>query len=202
MTFLRFGDRDPNDYAGASVATMLFGFIVVVAGVLILAWPGISVVTLAVIFALQLLVVGVFRVVSSMTSQDVSGGGRALMAVLGVLSILFGILFLRHPFETIGALVLGVGLFWVISGALETVHAVGTHDMSGRGWAIAGGIVGMIAGIVMLSIPAIGVLVLVWLLGLELVIYGGATIGRGVQAWRLEHGPIPTAAPPVGHAPA
>lgn len=202
--FSSSGGREAGDFAGASAALMLFGVIVAIAGVLILIWPGFSLVTIAVIFALQLLVMGVFRIVSAITTQDATGGARALMAVLGVLAIVVGILFLRHPFQTIATLVLLVGLFWVISGVLETVHAASTPDLPGRGWGIAGGLISLLAGIVMLSLPAIGVVVLIWLLGIELVIYGATSIARGVRVRRLEHGGAGLAPPPAhgGAAPA
>lgn len=198
--FLRTHDRDPSDLAGASIATMVFGAIVAIAGILILFWPSISVVALAVIFAIQVIVSGIFRLVTAIVSRDVESG-RALMAVLGVLSIVVGILFLRHPFQTVAAMVLLVGLFWVISGLLETIHAIGTPGMSGRGWAIAGGILAVIAGVVVLSAPAVGLIVLVWLLGLELLVYGGVMIARGVQARGIERHATPTART-AGPAPA
>lgn len=199
--FLRTHDQDPSDLAGASIATMVFGAIIAIAGVLILFWPGVSVVALAVIFAIQVIVSGIYRLVTAIVSQDAEGG-RALMAVLGVLSIVIGILFLRHPFQTIAAMVLLVGLFWIISGLLETIHAISTSGMSGRGWAIVGGILAVIAGIIMLSAPSVGLIVLVWLLGLELLVYGAVMIARGVQARGMERHATPTARTTAGPAPA
>ena len=70
---------------------LAFGLISAVVGLLVLAWPGRTVVVLAVLFGIQLIVAGIFRFVAALASHDATGGVRVLFAVLGVLSLVVGL---------------------------------------------------------------------------------------------------------------
>lgn len=160
------------------------GIITILAGVAILVWPGATVGAIGLVFGIFLLINGVFRLVSALASDERSGGSRALVALLGVVSILVGVLVLRHPFQTLAIMTLLLGLYWVISGLLETIHAVGSPGLSGRGWAVAAGLISLAAGIVVLVYPAVSLVVLVWLLGVQLVIGGAFVVALGIQIRR------------------
>ncbi|NKQ54637.1 HdeD family acid-resistance protein [Amycolatopsis sp. K13G38] len=170
-----------GEMARSGWGVILLGAVSLVAGVLVLAWPGATLLAIAIVFAVQVLVGGVLRLVAALSAEEIRGGGRVLLALLAIVSILAGVLFLRHPFQTLTVLTLLLGLFWVMAGVLETVHAAGARDMPARGWAVAGGVLGVLAGIAVLAYPGMSLLVLVWFLGLELLIYGAFTITRGVR---------------------
>src|SRR3712207_5721556 len=79
---------------------LTFGIVTLLAGLLALAWPGRTVVVLAVLFGIQLVVAGIFRFVAALASDDESGGTRVLLALLGVLSFIVGLYALRHILVT------------------------------------------------------------------------------------------------------
>jgi len=178
--------RDPSETAGrlalSPAGIIGMGVLAAAAGVLVLAWPKSTLQVLAVIFALFVLIHGVFRLVAALAVDELSGGGRVLLALLGMLSILIGVLCLRHPFQTLTVLVLLLGLYWILSGVLETVHALGSPGLPGRGWVIGGGVVSVAAGIVVLAVSSATLIVLAWLVGLQLLCYGAITVARGIQA--------------------
>ena len=95
-----------------------------------------------------------------------------LLAVLGVLGILVGIFVLRNLFETVVILVVLLGVYWVLHGIIEFFVAIDQRDMPARGLNAAMGILSLIAGIIVLAWPSPTLLVLVWVLGLWLVVYG------------------------------
>lgn len=159
------------------------GVVAVVAGVIILAWPGATAHLIALVFGIFMLVSGVFQLIAVMASDERVGGGRTSLTLLGLVSIVVGLLVLRHPIQTVVALTLLLGLFWMVSGLLGTVRALGSSG-SGRGWAIGAGLVSVAAGIAALVYPAVTVVVLVWLLGLQLVVTGAFGVVRGLQARR------------------
>ncbi len=64
---------------------LLFGIVTVLAGVTVLVWPGRTIVVVAVLFGIQLVVAGFFRFVSAFAIEDVTGGTRVLLALLGVM---------------------------------------------------------------------------------------------------------------------
>jgi uncharacterized membrane protein HdeD (DUF308 family) len=167
---------------------LTFGIITVLAGLLTLAWPGRTIVVVAVLFGIQLVVAGIFRFVAAFASDDESGGTRVLLALLGVLSFIVGLYALRHILITVAALALLLGIFWIVNGAVETFTALSHRGMQGRGWTIFMGLLSVVAGVVVLVYPAISLATLAIVLGFWLLVYGIMEI---VLAFRLRS---------VGHA--
>src|SRR5215470_10852905 len=79
--------RDPADMLGRVGRhwgwVLFFGIITLVLGILALAWPGHTLIAIAVVFGVQLLVMGVFRFVASFAYPDLSGRTRVVFAPAG-----------------------------------------------------------------------------------------------------------------------
>jgi uncharacterized membrane protein HdeD (DUF308 family) len=168
------GPADPqemlSDLGGSWLWALCFGLATLVPGILVLVWPDETLHVLAIIVGLQLLVAGAFRFVTAFSR---SGGGNRLTAVLiAVLAVLAGVLVLRHPLQTIAALSLIVGTYWLLSGLLGAFVAIADRDMPHRGLVFAAAVLGVVAGIVVLAYPAASAVALARLLGLWLVLLG------------------------------
>src|SRR3981081_38858 len=98
---------------------LAFGIITVLIGIATLVWPGRTLVVVAVLFGIQLIVMGIFRFVGAFASDDLTGGTRVLLALLGVLSLIIGLYAVRHVLVTLLAFALLLGIYWIISGAVE-----------------------------------------------------------------------------------
>jgi uncharacterized membrane protein HdeD (DUF308 family) len=149
-----------------------FGAVSIVAGILALAWPGRTLIVLGVIFGVQLVVNGIFRLVGAITFDESSGSARALAAVLGVFSLLVGLYALRHIVITVLALGLVLGIYWVIDGVMELFTAIEHRAMPGRTWAAVAGVFGIIAGLILLSWPGLSLLALAVIAGVWLIMFG------------------------------
>jgi uncharacterized membrane protein HdeD (DUF308 family) len=160
---------------------LFFGVITVVLGILALAWPGHTLIAIAVVFGIQLVVMGVFRFVASFAFPDLGSGTRVLYALLGVLSLIIGLYALRHVLITIVALALLLGIFWVVNGTTELFTAISQRELPNRGWNIFSGILGIIAGFILLVYPAISVLTLAIVVSVWLIIYGMMLISVASQ---------------------
>ena len=156
---------------------LAFGIVTVLVGLLVLVWPGRTLIVVAVLFGLQLIVMGIFRFASAF-GHDLTAGTRTLFALLGALSLIIGLYALRHVYITVLALALLLGIFWIVSGTVELFTALSNRGMDGRGWAIASGIL----GIVVLVYPAPSLLVLALVLGIWLLVFGIMEI---VAAFRI-----------------
>ncbi|MEE1757201.1 HdeD family acid-resistance protein [Streptomyces sp. SP18CS02] len=148
---------------GAAVATLA-------PGVLILVWPDETLHVLAVLLGLNLLVTGCFRFVSSFARRE--HADRLAGLLVAVLFVLAGVLCLRHPLQTVTALSLLVGIVWLVSGVVTLHSGLATADLPHRGLVIAAGVLGIVAGIVVLALPAESAHALIRLLGLWLVLLG------------------------------
>ncbi len=165
---------DPRDALGRLGESwgwvLTFAILTLILGVVVVAWPHATVKVVALLLGLQLFVGGVFALVRMFTSSG--EGSRALSAVLGILGILVGIFVLRHLFETVVILVVLLGVYWVLHGIIELIVALDHKGMPGRGVNIVMGLLGFVAGIVVLGWPAPTLLVLIWVLGIWLIVYG------------------------------
>lgn len=74
------------------------------------------------------------------------------MLIQGILTLLLGWFLLLKPVVTVLALVQVMGLFWVISGIISVARAFMQKDKSsGWGWTVVSGVIGIIAGMIVLN---------------------------------------------------
>ncbi|MBL1104572.1 DUF308 domain-containing protein [Streptomyces sp. 5-8] len=159
---------------GSAVTTL-------VAGILVLVWPDATLHVVAVVIGLYLLVAGAFRFVAVFGRQ--AQGDRLPVLLAAVLFVLAGVLCLRHPLQTITALSLIVGIVWLASGILTLYTAIAVRGLPHRGFVAGSAVVGIVAAIVVLALPAESARVLTRLLGLWLVLLGLAEAALAL-AWR------------------
>lgn len=149
-----------------------YGVLTVLAGIGVLVWPGVTLLTLAILFAIQLFVLGVFRIVGAFAVPDTSAGMRVLAVIVGIVSVIVGVLCLRTPLQTIVVLTLVLGLFWLVNGITELVMGLAGRGEPGRGWTILSGVIGVLGGIVVLSAPVRSAVTLAVVLGIVLLAHG------------------------------
>jgi uncharacterized membrane protein HdeD (DUF308 family) len=153
--------------------TLAYGILTLAAGLAALAWPGVTLLAIAVVFGLQLIVAGIFRFVSAFaTHPNEPGGTRVLMALIGIFSLIVGLYAIRHVLLTIVALALLLGILWVVAGSVELFAALSHPGMRERDWTIFISILSVIAGIILLVYPGISVVTLAVLAGVWLLVFG------------------------------
>ena len=150
---------------------LLTGIASLVLGVLVLVWPGASLLAAGVLFGIYLLISGIFQLVSAFGTHKTTSL-RVLAFISGALSILLGLFCFRGPLESILLLALWIGIVWLIRGITQTIAAVHDPEMAARGWMVFLGIVTFIAGIVLIVSPFESVAVLTLVAGIWLVIVG------------------------------
>lgn len=106
-----------------------------------------------------------------------------LVLIEGILLIIIGIMFFVSPYQTLVTAVWVLGLYWLIRGIIDLVSLI--WDRSMWGWKIFTGILGIIAGWILLQQPLAGSLVLsttlVFLLGFIGIFIGISSLIRGIQ---------------------
>ncbi|MFJ1970366.1 HdeD family acid-resistance protein [Streptomyces sp. NPDC087903] len=152
-----------------------------VPGILVLVWPDETLNVLAILIGLYLLVTGGFRFVATFARDE--HGERLPGLLLAVLYVLAGVLCLRNPLQTIAALSLIVGIVWLVSGILTLYTAIAAKDLPHRGFVLGAAVIAILAGIVVLALPAESALALTRLLGLWLVLLGLVEVAVAF-AWR------------------
>lgn len=164
---------------------LFLGLLSIVIGIVIMAWPGKTVVVVAVILAIWLVVSGIFEIVRGF-GRGLSGGMRALLFIGGVLSLILGLFAFRgfvvedSPLDAVWLLALFVAINFIFSGIGQLFTAGEVKE--GRGWNIFGGIVSLLLGIIILVVPG-DVVLLAWIFGIFVVISGIMLI---VSAFRVK----------------
>jgi uncharacterized membrane protein HdeD (DUF308 family) len=148
------------------------GVVMLLIGIGVLVWPGASLLVVSWLFAITLLVNGIVQILRAIADSDSGGGMRVLYGLLGALSLLAGVLCLRSPLQTLAAIALLIGSWWIVSGVLTLIGALSGSTAGSRGWAAVVGIVSVIAGFVVLLQPGISLLALEFTTGIALIILG------------------------------
>ena len=149
-------------------AVLMIGISAVLLGALVLAWPGATLVVLGVLFGIYLLVSGLLQIVAAFGTHA-EASLRVLAFISGALSIALGVFCFRSAFESILLLAVWIGIAWLFRGIAQTAAAASDEAMPARGWQLFAGIVGTLAGLVVIASPfdSIGILTVfagVWLL--------------------------------------
>jgi uncharacterized membrane protein HdeD (DUF308 family) len=152
---------------------LVFGLISIAAGVIVLAKPGNSLTTLAVIAGVFVLIDGVFDLAVSMRRRSEN---RGLAAIMGVLGVVVGVLLIRHPVGGVLAIALLIGI-WLI--AVGVVRLVGSFEGEQRAWGIVVALIEIAAGIVIVASPPIAFSTLALLAGISFIANGVATFALG-----------------------
>lgn len=156
-------------------SVLLTGILSVVLGVMVLRWPGATIVTAAILLGAYLLVTGISQVFHAFTLH-ISGGGRALLFISGAASLVLAVLAFRHLGDAIWLLAIWVGIGFIFRGVAEAASAISDHDTPGRGWQIALGIITLIAGVIVLAYPISSLGTLTLVVGIWLIVIGVAEI--------------------------
>ena len=158
---------------------MVVGLISLVAGILALVWPDVTLLALALIAGINLTVLSAFVIGEAIADDDASD--RTLRIVLGVLGVIAGLIVMRRPGETLLVLILALGIWLVLDGVLEIVRAfIGPTQQ--RMLMILGGLIDAGLGVALLVWPKLGLGTVAILVGLGFVVRG---IMLMFGAWRL-----------------
>ena len=165
-----------EELRGAQRAAWLFmivGLVSIAAGVIVLLKPSDSLVTLVVIAGIFILIDGAVDVFASFSRRTEN---RGLAALVGVVSIVVGVLLIRHPIGGVLAAALLVGIWLIAAGMVRVVLA---FDRPNRVWSIVVGLVEAAAGIVLVSSPPISFATLALLVGIAFIVNGVGQLALG-----------------------
>jgi uncharacterized membrane protein HdeD (DUF308 family) len=168
-------------------SVMFLGAASIVLGALVLAWPGRTLAFIAVLVGVQILLYGVLCVAQAVASQD-GDARRVLMALIGVLALVVGVLALRDVTHTIVVLATLLGLFWIAAGVVGVMSAFFGRAMPGRGLVVLSGFLSIVAGIVVLAYPGLSSLALAVILGVWLIVFGALALAAGWQMRSVARG--------------
>lgn len=163
-----------------------WGVAALVLGILMLVWPGATLVVAAALFGVYMVVSGLFSLVAAFAAGE-GFGTRALLFISGALSLILGILAFRHFGQGIALFLLAIwiGVAFIFQGVAEIGIGIEYKWLPDRGWTIFSGVLAVLAGIVLLAYPFSSIVALTLVTGIWLIVIGVVQI---VKAFRLRRG--------------
>jgi uncharacterized membrane protein HdeD (DUF308 family) len=152
-------------------SALLSGILAVILGILVLAWPGPTIVVAAIFFGAYLLVSGIAQVIFAF-ALHVSAGGRVLLFISGAAALVLAVLAFRHFGDAVLLLAIWIGVGFIFRGVATAVSAISDPTLPGRAWEIFIGVISLLAGIVMLASPFESLAVLTLVVGIWLIVIG------------------------------
>ncbi|WP_126556058.1 HdeD family acid-resistance protein [Dictyobacter kobayashii] len=167
--------------------SLLFrGIIAILFGILALGWPGKTLALLIVLFGAYAIVDGVASIFSAARGRTAHNWG--LLVVEGIVSILAGIIAFVWPGLTALALLYVIAAWAVITGVTEIMAAFSSHTDVGRDWwLVLAGIASIIFGVLIAVQPGIGLLTVIWLIGIYAIVFGVLFLARYFQTRSIAH---------------
>lgn len=161
---------------------LVLGLLSAVAGVIVLIKPDNSLKAITVVIGIFILLDGIMQVYMGLRHRVQNS---TMVALIGVLDLIIGIILIRHPIAGVTAVAILIGIWLAAAGVLRLIVAFEAQgDRLGR--ILVGGIE-LIAGIVIIANPNIRLATLAVLVGVAFILNGIALIVLGIAMRSLKH---------------
>jgi uncharacterized membrane protein HdeD (DUF308 family) len=162
---------------------LLIGILTVALGVIVLAWPGKTMVVAGVLFGIYLVVSGVGYVFAAFGAH--TGAVMRLLTLLGgILSVVLGFFCFRDKLESVLLLALWIGIGWLFRGMTLLAAALSFDQLPARGWQALSGLIIVIGGGVLIASPFDSIAILTLVAGSWLIAIGIVDV---VSAFQVRH---------------
>ncbi|HUK72436.1 MAG TPA: DUF308 domain-containing protein [Streptosporangiaceae bacterium] len=171
-------------FKSTSTSLILLGVLAVIVGIIAIAWPGVTILALVILFAIYAFIGAGLQAARAFSSRSAGPVfGHLLLALIGLAA---GVVALVWPEPTAYVLVIVVAAWALVGGFVEIFAGFGSGETAGtRAMFIVSGLVSVAFGILLFARPGVGAVTLALLFGLYSLIYGFSQIAAGVQVRQL-----------------
>src|SRR5215472_13286403 len=146
-------------FKSTSTSLILLGVLAIIVGIVALAWPGVTILALVILFAVYAFIDAGLQAVRAFSS-DTAGPvfGHLLLALIALAA---GVIAIVWPGPTALVLVLVVGFWAFVGGIMEIVAAFGAGESAGtRALFVFSGLISVAFGVVLFARPGVGAVTL------------------------------------------
>ena len=166
-----------------STSLIVRGLLAVAVGIVALAWPGITVLALVILFAIYAFIAAGTEAVKAFSSE--TAGPVMGHLLLGLVDVGAGVIALAWPGPTALVLVLLVGAWAMVAGLVEIYAGFEVGESAGtRALFFVSGLISIAFGIVLFARPDMGAVALALLFGLFNLVYGFWALVQGIDLRR------------------
>ena len=141
------------------------GVLAIIFGLLVFAWPGLTLWVLVLFFGANALIDGVLAIVAAVRGS--AAGGRWWgMLIQGILGIATGLITFLWPGLTALVLLYFIAAWAIVIGVFEIAAAIRLRKEIEGEWLLAlRGVLAIMFGVILFANPGAGALAVVWLIG-------------------------------------
>jgi uncharacterized membrane protein HdeD (DUF308 family) len=155
--------------------------LMILGGILALFYPILSSFAVVLFLGWVLIISGIVQGIGLIGAQNVPHFWLQLVSV--VLSVIVGVLFLRHPGEGLLTLTLLLIVFFMVEGISKMIFALTIRPFPNWGWVLVSGVIGILLSFYLwASLPVTAIWLLGVLLGIQLICEG---VALGYLAWQV-----------------
>jgi uncharacterized membrane protein HdeD (DUF308 family) len=152
---------------------LLRGIAAIAFGVLTFFWPGLTLVTLTLLWGAYALVDGVIAIWAAFNASGGDAGPRWWLGLSGVAGILAGFVTFYYTGTTTLVLLMFIAVWAIIIGTLQIWGAVALRKVLQHEWLlILNGVLSIAFGVVLLAQPGTGALALAWTIAWYAIFFG------------------------------
>jgi uncharacterized membrane protein HdeD (DUF308 family) len=169
-------DTTANGTARHTGLRIAIGILSIVVGILVVARPVDTLFFVAVLFGIQLVILGIVRIVLAASVPDLPRGLKVLSVVLGILTIIAGVICFARPQASLVILAILLAAGWIADGIADLVRGFSGQRSGGeRTYLVVLGVVSIVAGLVVAIFPGPSLTLLTQVAGVALIIIGALT---------------------------
>ena len=151
---------------------LLRGVVAILFGIVALGYPGITLASLVLYFAVFAFVDGISSVFHAFSGRKDNESWWVLL-LEGLLSIAFAVITFQAPGITATVLLLYIGFLAMATGVLRIILAMRLRkEIEGEWWMVLGGLASILFGVAMVARPAAGALAVLTLIGFWSIVAG------------------------------
>ena len=167
-------------FKSTSTSLILVGILAVIVGIFAIAWPGVTILALVILFAVYAFMLAGLQGARAFSSR--AAGPVFGHLLLGLINLAAGVFALAWPAPTAFVLVIVVASWALVGGFTEVIAGFQGGETAGtRAMFILAGLVSVAFGVLLFARPGVGAVTLALLFGLYTLIYGFSQITAGIQ---------------------
>ncbi len=151
---------------------LIRGVLSVLFGIMVFAWPGISLLSLVLLFGAFILADGFANVVTAIGGRHEHENWWVLL-LGGLAAAALGVLTFFNPGLTALALLFYIAIWAIATGLLQIVAAIRLRkEIEGEFWMGLGGLASVVFGMLLVARPGEGALAVLWLIAAYAIAFG------------------------------
>lgn len=165
---------------------LLRGIAAVAFGVLAFIWPGITLLSLTILWGAYALSDGILALWAAISGKGAGAGPRWWLAVVGALGIVAGAIAFVLPGVTAQALLMFIAAWAVVIGIMAIWGAIQLRkEIEGEWLLILSGALSVAFGVLMMAQPAASAMAVVWIIGSFAILFGVNLIALALKVKQL-----------------